>query len=137
MTDSPRKYLSGFVSLVAVASMACLPSAAFAQSGSGGEQDDPTKDAGHVCLERSGFGPDGTVEVTKIKVLSSREAFYSRRGFTRTNCGGAAKWLRISGQSYCALADIDDPAFLAQFLSTHGLTPLEISDLVVELPGNS
>lgn len=104
---------------------------ASAQSGSSSEE------GGYVCLARSATGPDGAVETTKVKVLAAREQLLAGRGFVRADCIDADKWLRTSGASLCALADVDDPSFVNQFQSTHGLTPSEICTLTSELPNGS
>ncbi len=121
-------------SILAFAAVTCALGAATLASAQSGPS---SEEGGYVCLARSATGPDGAVETTKVKVLASREQQLAARGFVRTNCSDASKWLRTSGPSLCALADVDDPAFVAQLQNTHGLTPSEICALVSELPGGS
>ncbi|WP_298469281.1 hypothetical protein [uncultured Erythrobacter sp.] len=113
-------------------------SGALAQQGSGPQQNGAaTEENGYVCLARSGTGPGGSAQTTKIMVPASYESILQGRGFNRTNCADAKKWLQAAGPSMCALADVDDPAFVSQFLNTNGLTPQEVCQLLGLLPGGS
>ncbi|MEL7217233.1 MAG: hypothetical protein AAGK01_02250 [Pseudomonadota bacterium] len=96
-----------------------------------------TEENGYVCLARTGTGPGGSSQVTKIMVPATYEPILQGRGFNRTDCTEAKKWLRTAGPSMCALADVDDPAFVSQFLNTNGLTPQEVCQLLGLLPSGS
>ena len=129
---SKTQFKTGIAALVGSAALiATSMSVASAQA------PESTEENGYVCLERSGTGPGGSTQVTKVMALASKETLLSGRGFRRTNCAAAKKWLRTAGPSMCALADINDAAFLSQFLNMHGLRPSEICELLNELPGQA
>jgi len=90
---------------------------------------------GFVCLARDGTEPRGAQHTVRVMVPRSEERKLSERGFSRSSCAKAKKWMQTTGPSMCALADLNDPAFVNQFLNTHGLTPAEICDLAGRLPG--
>lgn len=111
-----------------------LPQTHLAQAQSGGKG---KASKGHVCMERDGTSPGAETSKVKVKVPKNEEQKLTGRGFVRSNCGGAVKWMKTTGPSMCALADIKDPAFVSEFLNTHGLTPAEICDLATRLPGGN
>lgn len=95
-----------------------------------------TEGSSYVCMMRA--GPDaGGSSVTRIKVPQAEEQWLLARGFRRSGCGNAEKWLRTIRPSMCAMAEEGDPAFASQVTNWHGLSPAEICSLAAKLPGSS
>ncbi|MEM9592293.1 MAG: hypothetical protein AAF967_13325 [Pseudomonadota bacterium] len=112
-----------------------VPSLADFAHAQAGEAD--TAPSGFVCMTRNSSSPTGGQSSTTVMIPNSEEPKLAGRGFVRSGCGGAVKWMKTTGPSMCALADVNDPAFVSDFLNTHGLTPGEICDLAARLPGGS
>lgn len=132
-----RKWLFSFLCAGGLLAVGLVGGASAQSSGSSQQSSTTTEENGFVCLVRTGTGPGGSVQETKIMVPAGYEQILQSRGFTRTDCVEAKKWLRTAGPSMCALADVDDPAFVSQFLNTNGLTPAEVCQLLGLLPAGS
>jgi len=95
---------------------------------------DESPPSGFVCMARTGTGLEGASHTTRVMVPNAEEAKLTGRGFVRSSCGEAVSWMRTTGPSMCGLADLNDPAFISQFMNMHGLTPAEICELAAQLP---
>ncbi len=131
-----RQYCASFATMCAASLVLAMPVLAQPGSGPGAQQSDEPP-SGYVCLARNGIGPTGKPLVTHVMIPETDEAWLVKRGFARSECATAESWMRTTGPSMCALADIQDAAFTAQFREAHGLTPAEICQLAGKLPAGT
>lgn len=122
--------LAAFALTGAPMSVSTMLTPAIAQNGG-----DQTPPSGFICLAWTSTGSDGVAHTTRVMVPQAEEAKLTGRGFVRSSCGKAVSWMRTTGPSMCGLADLNDPAFISQFMTSHGLTPAEICTLSAQLPG--